>query len=107
VSGSGWWVGWYNDLDIETFELHSPWWVSGEDMDGNETMVAAVRAEDETAARQQILDAYDNPPRSARWRFCEPIPEGKSPFSDRFQQNEWMAWDEQGTCMCPKHGGPR
>lgn len=104
---SAWWISWYNDLDIETFELHSPWWVSGEDMQGRETIVAAVRAESQEAAEEQILAAYDEPPVGVRWRFCEEMTR-ETPFTDRFPQSApWMAWDEQGTCMCEKHGGPR
>ncbi len=112
MTAQGWWVSWYNDWDLKEFELHAPWWVSGEDMAGNETIVAAVRADDEDAARAQVLAAYDNPPTDVRWRFCEAIPEDRQPFSekwsDRWPKSKWMAWDEQGTCMCAeKHGGPR
>ena len=37
-----WWISWYSDTAMSAFELHSPWWVSGYDADGNETVVAAV-----------------------------------------------------------------
>lgn len=114
MTASGWWVGWYSDVPLNEFELHSPWWISGYDADNNETMVAAVRAESEEAARAQVLAAYDNPPEGMRWRFCEEIPSDRQPFSEKWSDrwprnhNVWMAWDEQGTCMCvEKHGGPR
>lgn len=102
----GWRVSWYNGTPLTEFELHAPWWVTGYDAEGNETLVAAVRAKDEHAAKEQILRAYDHyAPGSLRWRFCEPL-DGE-PFNSRFPKNEWMAWDEQGTCMCAQHGGPR
>lgn len=105
----GWWLSWYNGAPLTEFELHSPWWVSGYDSEANEILVAAVRAETEHAAKEQILRAYDHyAPGSLRWRFCEPL-ERETPFSDRFPQSaEWMVWDEQGTCQCvAQHGGPR
>ena len=37
-----WWISWYSDTAMSAFELHSPWWVSGYDADGNETVVAAA-----------------------------------------------------------------
>jgi hypothetical protein len=33
------WVSWYSPADLwGKFELHSPWWVSGEDMEGRHTI---------------------------------------------------------------------
>lgn len=104
---TGWWISWYSDVPLPSFELHSPWWVSGEDADGHETVVAAVRAKNEDEARWQILRAYDTQPDDVRWRFCEALTHD-TPFTDRFPKAVWMAWDDKGTCMCAaKHGGPR
>ena len=33
-----WWISWYSDTAMSAFELHSPWWVSGCDAYGNETV---------------------------------------------------------------------
>lgn len=98
---SGWWLSWYSDIPLAEFELHSPWWVSGYDGAGVETVVAAVRAEDEEAAMEAVRTAYDFLPEhpSIRWRFVEPLTR-ETPFTERFPQGEWMAWDAEGTCRC-------
>jgi len=96
-----WWVSWYNPVSLAEFELHSPWWVSGyRCSDDFETMCAAVRAVDETHAKAQVEAAYDNPPSNIEWRFVEPL-DDRSPFSGRFPQSKWMAWESDGrTCDC-------
>lgn len=101
-----WWISWYSDTDMRAFELHSPWWVSGCDADGNETVVAAVVAESENAAKEKILRAYDEGPErpehigAMRWRIVDRLSVGQSPFSDRFPQAKWMRWDPPITCAC-------
>jgi hypothetical protein len=90
-----WWVSWYNTHTGDAFELHSPWWVSGTRMsDDADTIVAAIRAPSEKAAKGKVIAAYDRPPvTSLEWRFCEERPEDWSPFgSDRFPQAAWMQW---------------
>lgn len=93
------WISWYhNHAKHGEFELHSPWWVSGGDLDGNDTIVAAVEVdivrEDEgpEAARIAIHQAYDNPPMSLEWRFCNERDADWSPFCDRFPKAAWMQW---------------
>jgi hypothetical protein len=95
---TAWWMGWYSTLPLATFELHSPWWVSGYRED-DMTMVAAVRAEAPEEAEEIIRLAYDDPPEEIEWRW-EPEPLDRSPFTDRFPQASWMAWDEEMTCAC-------
>lgn len=97
------WVSWYNRTPLSQFELHSPWWVSGY-TDDADVMVAAVRAESEEAAFAQVRAAYDNDPGPIDERFIELLP--GSPFSGRFQQQAWMAWDAERTCGCGQHGAP-
>lgn len=95
------WLSWYSPAALGQWELHSPWWVSGERMDGTQIIVAAVRAEDEEAAWDAVRLAYDEPPESIEPRFIEPMDEGESPFSGRFPQYGWMAWEPGGrTCRC-------
>jgi hypothetical protein len=99
-----WWISWYNPFPRDEFELHSPWWVSGYRMsDDAETMVAAVRAPSEEEAMTVVAMAYDDKPAptAIEWRFVREL--NVSPFSDRFPQAEWMAWDDQRTCGCPTH----
>jgi hypothetical protein len=93
------WISWYNAVPLSTFELHSPWWISGYDANDRETMVAAVRADSEAAAWEQVRTAYDDPPTEVAERFIEDLPAG-SPFSGRFPQYGWMAWDDDRTCGC-------
>jgi hypothetical protein len=92
------WLSWYCQSPISEFELHSPWWVSGYGADDSFIVVAAVRAADERAAFEQVRAAYDNEPEGFRERFCEPLT--SSPFSGRFLQSKWMAWDSERTCGC-------
>jgi hypothetical protein len=96
------WCSWYcpNDL-MGKFELHSPWWISGETMEDDDgkfayTICAAVRAENEDAAQQIIIDSHDDPkPIGLEWRFVERRPDDWSPFSDRFQRADWMQWPDE------------
>lgn len=94
ATDKNWWLSWYNIHSCDAFELHSPWWVSGVRMaDDADTIVAAIRAPSETAAKAKIIAAYDRPPvASLEWRFCNERPDDWSPFSDRFQRSDWMRW---------------
>jgi hypothetical protein len=99
-----WWISWYNTRPLDSFELHSPWWVSGERCsDDAETVVAAVRAASEDEARAAVAHAYDERPTpdEIEWRFVEAL--DSSPFCGRFPQANWMAWDDERTCACPAH----
>lgn len=88
------WLSWYNVLPMASFELHRPWWISGYRVsDDAETICAALIAPDESAAKQFILNAYDEPPKSVEWRFCEERFGDWSPFSDRFPRADWMKWE--------------
>jgi hypothetical protein len=95
-----WWVSWYSHTPSREFELHSPWWVSGERSDGATVYVAAVRAVDESAAWDMIRLAYDHPAEaSVEERFIEAL--DGAPFTSRFPQASWMEWDDEGhTCRC-------
>lgn len=109
TSSPAWWASWYAPAPMGEFELHSPWWVSGYALDEHEEHVpivcAAVRAGTETEAMAEVCAAYDNPPAAedVRWRFCETL--DGSPFTDRFPQSEWMAWDGERTCACSACSG--
>ena len=99
---NAYWISWYSHRPRSEFELHSPWWVSGYDADDNDILIAAVRAVDEAAAWQTVRDAYDLPREESdiTERFCEQLETGQSPFSDRWPQAAWMAWDDERTCAC-------
>lgn len=97
-----WWLSWYTLTPLSTFELHSPWWVSGErERDGAVAVVAAVRAIDEDAAWGMIRLAYDDPNEAhIQKRFIDRLHQ-PTPFSSRFPQGVWMDWDAEGnTCRC-------
>jgi hypothetical protein len=88
------WLSWYHDIDaLGAFELHSPWWVSGTRLDGADTVCAAIKAENEDAAKAAVVAAYDTPPDTLEWRFCERQPDVWSPFNTRFQRSAWIQWE--------------
>jgi hypothetical protein len=90
-----WWVSWYCPPgQMGKFELHWPWWVSGQRMsDDAETICAAVKAENEDGAKQVIIDSFDDQkPDDLEWRFVNERPGDWSPFCDRFQSAKWMKW---------------
>jgi hypothetical protein len=90
---TNYWISWYhNHAKLGEFELHSPWWVSGSDLDGNVTIVAAVKAEDEDAARVVIHECYDTASFSLDWRFVNERESDWAPFCDRFPKADWMKW---------------
>lgn len=96
------WVSWFHKAELGGFELHSPWWVSGarvvadrfnfDEQREEPTLCAAVQAVDETAAREVVVSSYDRRPEALEWRFCEPRPDDWTPFSGRFQKQDWMRW---------------
>lgn len=95
---NAWWISFYvPDEHMGEFELHSPWWVSGYG-DGETIIVAAIRADDEEAAWQRVIDAFDDEAQY-RERFCDPLGRD-TPFVDRFPQLSWMAWSDATTCAC-------
>ena len=82
------WVSWWY---MSEFELHSPWWISGERGDGVESVCAAVMATSEDDARACILAAHDVSG-EIEWRFAEERPADWAPFCDRFPRANWMVW---------------
>lgn len=78
-----------------TFELHSPWWISGygsEDDAEFDIICAALMATDDEDVRRQISACHDEPDFQAWFRFIEPRAPDWSPFSDRFRKADWMQW---------------
>lgn len=89
----GYWVSWWTTEEMGVFELHSPWWISGELGDGTTvSLCAAVRALSARDAKALILCSYERLPGQIEWRFVEQKADGWSPFSDRFPRAEWMQW---------------
>lgn len=89
---NAYWLSWWWAPDIGEFELHSPWWISGQRLDGARSVVAAIRAPDEAAAKQVVMESHEAPPASIEWRFCERRPEDWAPFCDRLPRADWMQW---------------
>jgi hypothetical protein len=98
------WVSWYcpNDM-MGKFELHSPWWISGETMEDDDgkfafTLCAAVMATSEDQAKLKVVMSHDAPyierANAVEWRFADPRPDDWSPFSDRFPKADWMQWPQ-------------
>jgi hypothetical protein len=90
------WISWYCPFGrMGKFELHSPWWVSGESEDAF-TICAAVQAKNEPEAKQIIRQCHDEPrPNTIHWRFCDQRAEDWSPFCDRFPRASWMKWEDK------------
>lgn len=86
------WISWFHKKEFSPFELHTPWWVSGYDGDGSETVCAALIADDDEKAREMIYACYDVRPDVIEWRFCHSKEEDWSPFCDRFPRAGWMKW---------------
>jgi hypothetical protein len=69
------------------------WWISGF-RENDRTVVAAVKAPTEDAARELVYAAYDARPDRIEFRFVQRC--DTSPFSDRFPRADWMQWEEEG-----------
>jgi hypothetical protein len=88
------WISWYQpgpDYRPITFPPHDSimgWWCSGEDMQGNFTLVAHVRAGSMAAARRIIKDKGCWP-EAKKWRFCVPT-DHNEPAGGRFIPSDWM-----------------
>jgi hypothetical protein len=89
-----WWVSWLSPTELYgKFELHFPWWVSGETWDGSkQTICAAIHAYTQEEAQQIVKECYDDCPPPIEWRFVRERPEDWSPFNDRFPKADWMQW---------------
>ncbi len=99
------WVGWYCPVSkMGKFELHSPWWISGETMEDDEgnfayTICSAVKAENEDQAKLKIIMSFDADQikwasTSIEWRFVTEQPDDWSPYCDRFQKADWIQWPD-------------
>lgn len=94
---TNYWVSWWHlesfNTDDMGFEIHSPWWISGQrGSDGATSICAAIKAESEESAKAKIIYSYDIT-RILEFRFCEERPDDWTPFSDRFPKRDWMQWN--------------
>lgn len=111
------WVSFYAPGgDMQGFEYHGPWWVSGyemnEDLDHGvkadvPIIVAAVMATDEAAAYETLRLAFDEQerPRTLRERFANEKDWGE-PYSDRFPKASWMKWPWPTVPLQPRPDNP-
>lgn len=95
-----WWVSWWHShSELGEFELHLPWWFSGESEEGR-SVCAAIIAGSEHEARAAVFVCYDKPPKEIDFRFVDERPEDWSPWdlpnggTSRFQKAKWMQWPE-------------
>ena len=88
------WLSWWTAPALGSFELHRPWWFSGLRGDEERSVCAAVIADNEEAAMEVILAAYDTRPTELEFRFVEQKPDDWSPFNSRFPRRDWMKWEE-------------
>lgn len=85
------WLSWWHDFEtMGEFELHTPWWVSGEDMQGRKSIVAAIPTDNPETAAKLVMASFDKKPKSLDFRFNS-VKRG-SPFCDRFMPAKWMRW---------------
>jgi hypothetical protein len=87
-----WWISWWHETEFGAYEFRGPWWISGEDAGGRQSVCAAVRAPSEEAAEALVSHLYDAGGIEPEIRFCEERPVGWSPFCDRFPRANWMEW---------------
>jgi hypothetical protein len=102
---NAYWISWYHEPAFGAFELHTPWWISGETFDDppHETIVAAVQAQTVAGAWEVIYEAYDVRPEEIKTRFCEELDDGptqpnrttpwSTPENGRFPRADWMRWE--------------
>jgi hypothetical protein len=85
------WLSWWHDpTTMGEFEMHTPWWVSGEDMRGRKAIIAAIPTDDPEKAAKIVMKSFDKKPKSLEFRFNS-VKQG-SPFCDRFRPAKWMRW---------------
>jgi len=88
------WISWYHEQHMSSGDMDFPHWCTGLRVhDDANTMVAAVQANNENAAKEIIYQAYTTRPNNIEWRFCDEFPRNESPYSERFPQAAWMKWD--------------
>mgnify|MGYP001546457452 CR=1 FL=1 len=90
------WISfWMKPGELPNWEYHGPWWITGEDADGRQSICAAVMANDEPGAKWVIRAAHDTKKSPAEWRFCEEQAPDWNPLanvSGRFPPKKWMKW---------------
>ena len=89
------WIGFILPRDkAEFFEMHSPWWVSGEDEEGDSSVCCAVKSSSKDNAMEKVCSCFDDGkvPFPIIWRFVEERPDDWTPFNSRFPLSDWMRW---------------
>lgn len=91
------WVSfWVNDADKNKFEIHFPWWITGQSLEDKTAICVAVYAHDADHARTLVEESFDDGSSLDEWRFADERP---SPDfihqSGRFTvDRDWMVWPE-------------
>ena len=88
---NNYWLSWYHRSEYGEFELHWPWWVTGEGEAGI-SICTAIRDTGVAEAKRVIERSYDNEQRGLEWRFANEQRRDWSPFGDRFPKADWMTW---------------
>jgi len=90
-----WLSWWHSNQYMGAFELHWPWWISGQGNGDRQSICAAIRADSAIDAEMIVHTSYDNEPLVLHVRFCDEQPPSWSPFCERFPRAEWMQWPER------------
>jgi len=96
--GTRYWVSfWVNDIVLPHFEMHRPWWISGQDMNDRSSICCAVIADNEDEVKKYVLSCFDegHVPEKLEYRFIEERPKDWDPFYDRFPKGDWMQWPKR------------
>jgi len=106
-AGTRFLVSWECAMDCD-WALDWPWWQTGYTLSDDQTVIermtvtAAIIAEDEDAAKNEVAKAYgfddhrDNHGESLfDWNFCDTRPDDWSPFDEPdLARQEWMCWPD-------------
>lgn len=82
------WISWYQPTeDYRPLKEGISYWKTGQTVSEpvQYTLCAVVDAEDKGAAKKRILEDW---PEAHNWRFCDSVPDGWEPSSDRFPARE-------------------
>lgn len=89
------WVSfWVKDADLNAFEIHFPWWITGQSMGDDSSICVALYAKDSEHAKTLVEESFDEGHSLTEWRFAQPCAVDIE-SSGRFTINrEWMVWPE-------------
>lgn len=94
------WVSFNCSVNLmENFEMHSPWWISGSQINSNyeitsHSICCAIQQPNKREVYRYVRSCFDKgyEPKRIKYRFIDEKPNSWSPFCDRFPKAKWMKW---------------